>query len=55
MLLDTPVCDFGWPGPDFTLPDAQGKMHRMQDHLGDKGLLIAFIASRASWRRIPRR
>ena len=45
MLLDTPVCDFGWPGPDFTLPDAHGTAHRMQDHLGDKGLLIAFICN----------
>ncbi|MEL7260461.1 MAG: thioredoxin family protein [Pseudomonadota bacterium] len=45
MRLETPVCDFGWPGPDFTLPDAHGVMHRMQDHLGDKGLLVAFICN----------
>ena len=45
MLLDTPVCDFGWQGPDFTLPDAHGTLHRMRDHLGEKGLLIAFICN----------
>ncbi|MEL6565257.1 MAG: thioredoxin family protein [Pseudomonadota bacterium] len=45
MRLETPVCDFGWPGPDFTLPDAHGVMHRMQHHLGDKGLLVAFICN----------
>ena len=45
MLLDTPVCDFGWQGPDFTLPDASDVMHRMQDHLSDKGLLVAFICN----------
>ncbi|MEM7632470.1 MAG: thioredoxin family protein [Pseudomonadota bacterium] len=45
MRLETPVCDFGWPGPDFTLPDAHGVMHRMQDHLGDRGLLVAFICN----------
>ncbi|MEL6888500.1 MAG: thioredoxin family protein [Pseudomonadota bacterium] len=45
MLLDTPVCDFGWQGPDFTLPDAQGTLHRMRDHLTDKGLLVAFICN----------
>lgn len=45
MLLDTPVCDFGWQGPDFTLPDAQGTLHRMRDHLTVKGLLVAFICN----------
>ncbi|MEL7093635.1 MAG: thioredoxin family protein [Pseudomonadota bacterium] len=45
MLLDTPVCDFGWPAPGFTLPDATGKMHAMADHMGDKGVLVAFICN----------
>lgn len=45
MLLDTPVCDFGWQAPDFTLPDAHGTLYTMRDHLGDKGLLIAFICN----------
>jgi len=45
MLLDTPLCDFGWQAPDFTLPDANGRMFNMRDHLGEKGLLIAFICN----------
>ncbi|WP_444935950.1 thioredoxin family protein [Microbulbifer sp. JMSA004] len=45
MLLDTPVCDFGWKAPDFTLKDPDGKSFRMSDHLGSKGLLIAFICN----------
>lgn len=45
MLLDTPICDFGWKAPDFTLPDANGKMFTMSEHLGDNGLLIAFICN----------
>ncbi|MEO0863737.1 MAG: thioredoxin family protein [Pseudomonadota bacterium] len=45
MLLDTPVCDFGWAAPDFTLKTPDGTAHRMQDHLGDRGLLIAFICN----------
>ncbi|MEO0669921.1 MAG: thioredoxin family protein [Pseudomonadota bacterium] len=45
MLLDTPVCNFGWQGPDFTLPDTQGTLHRMRDYLTDKGLLVAFICN----------
>ena len=45
MLLDTPVCDFGWKAPDFTLADADGRSYRMSQHLGPRGLLIAFICN----------
>lgn len=45
MLLDTPLCDFGWQAPDFTLQDPNGLNHSMRDYLGDKGLLIAFICN----------
>lgn len=45
MLLDTPLCDFGWQAPDFTLKDPNGQSFTMKDHLGDKGLLIAFICN----------
>lgn len=45
MLLDTPVCDFGWKAPDFTLKDANGESFTMSDHLGGKGLLIAYICN----------
>ena len=45
MLLDTPVCDFGWKAPDFRLKDPDGNAFTMSDHLGDKGLLIAFICN----------
>lgn len=45
MLLDTPLCNFGWKAPDFTLEDTEGQTYRMSDRLGDKGLLIAFICN----------
>lgn len=45
MLLDTPVCEFGWQAPDFTLKNADGDSFYMRDQLGDKGLLIAFICN----------
>lgn len=45
MLLDTPICDFGWPASDFTLKDPHGTSFTMRDHLGEKGLLIAFICN----------
>lgn len=45
MLLDTPLCDFGWKAPDFTLQDPDGKSYTMSEQLGEKGLLIAFICN----------
>jgi len=45
MLLDTPLCDFGWKAPDFTLQDPDGKSFTMSEHLGESGLLIAFICN----------
>ncbi|MCM2678079.1 thioredoxin family protein [Echinimonas agarilytica] len=45
MLLDTPICDFGWKAPEFTLLDAHGQSHTMSHYLGERGLLIAFICN----------
>ena len=45
MKLNTPICDFDWAAPDFTLPDPHGQLHTMTDYLGEKGLLIAFICN----------
>lgn len=56
MLLDTPVCDFGWKAPNFTLKDAYGVSFTMQEQLADKGLLIAFICNHCPYvQRIARR
>lgn len=45
MLLDTPLCNFGWKAPDFTLKDSDGKPYNLTEQLGEKGLLIAFICN----------
>lgn len=45
MLLDTPICNFGWKAPDFTLKDAYGKSFSMHDYLGENGLLVMFICN----------
>ncbi|CAG4885091.1 PPO candidate 1 [Georgfuchsia toluolica] len=45
MLLDTPICDFGWKAPDFTLKDPDGTPFTMSQHLGEKGLLVMFICN----------
>jgi len=44
-LLDTPICDFGWKAPDFTLAVTDGTSHTLSDYLGETGLLIAFICN----------
>lgn len=45
MLLDTPICDFGAPAPQFSLADAHGTMHSLSDHAGENGVLVAFICN----------
>lgn len=45
MLLDTPICDFGYQAPDFTLKTPTGQTYTLSEQLGDKGLLIAFICN----------
>ena len=44
-LVDTPLCDFGWKAPDFTLSDPHGNTFTMRDQIGENGLLIAFICN----------
>jgi len=45
MLLETPICDFGWKAPDFTLKDPDGHAFTLSQNLGDKGLLVMFICN----------
>ncbi len=45
MLLNTPICDFGWKAPSFDLPDPDGIVHSYDDLMGKKGLLVAFICN----------
>ena len=43
MLLDTPLGNFGRKAPDITLRDPEGHGFTMSEHLGEKGLLVAFL------------
>ena len=45
MLLDTPVCDFGWKAIDVTLPDLDGHEVSMARRYGPNGFLVAFICN----------
>lgn len=45
VRMETPVCDFGWPAPDFSLPGVDGKTYTLKDVAGPNGLLIMFICN----------
>ena len=44
-LADTPVCDFGWPAPQFSVSDPAGTLYHSRDLMGPGGLLVAFICN----------
>lgn len=45
MLMDTPLCDFGWQAPDFKLKDPDGQSFTMSEEMGENGLLVMFICN----------
>jgi peroxiredoxin len=45
VSLETPVCDFGLPAPDFSLPGVDGNSWTRDQCKGDKGLLVMFICN----------
>jgi peroxiredoxin len=45
MAEETPVCDFGWKAPSFTLPGTDGKTHSLEQLRGPNGTLVMFICN----------
>ncbi|HWL58581.1 MAG TPA: thioredoxin family protein [Paracoccus sp. (in: a-proteobacteria)] len=45
MAVSPPVCEFGAPAPDFTLPDPDGRLHTLAGIAGPKGTLVMFICN----------
>lgn len=45
MAVETPICDFGWPAPDFRLPGIDGRTWSLGDVRGPKGTLIMFVCN----------
>ena len=45
VSLETPVCEFGWPAPDFELPGVDGRRYRLADVRGSAGTLVMFICN----------
>jgi peroxiredoxin len=42
-LLETPLCEFGKPAPDFKLLGVDGHYWTLSQCMGEKGLLVMFI------------
>ena len=45
VSTETPVCDFGWKAPDFSLEGADGKIYTLDGIRGPKGTLVMFICN----------
>jgi len=45
MAVSPPVCEFGAPAPDFTLPDPDGRLHTLAGIARPKGTLVMFICN----------
>ena len=45
VLTKTPICNFGEKAHSFKLKGTDGKIHKLEDHLGKNGLLIMFICN----------
>lgn len=45
VSLETPVCEFGKPAIDFSLPGVDGKTWTLEECNGEKGLLVMFICN----------
>jgi peroxiredoxin len=45
VSLQTPVCEFGLPAPDFSLPGVDGRVWTRDQCKGEKGLLVMFICN----------
>jgi peroxiredoxin len=45
MAASSPLCDFGWKAPHFTLPGTDGRSYSLEQVKGRHGTLIAFICN----------
>lgn len=45
MAATPPICNFGWPAVDATLPGIDGNNHSLFELAGPNGLVVAFICN----------
>ena len=51
MAVETPICDFGWPAPDFALKGTDNKIYKLEDIRGERATLIIFICNHCPYVR----
>ena len=45
VSTETPVCDFGWKAPDFSLEGTDGEIYTLDGIRGSKGTLVMLICN----------
>jgi peroxiredoxin len=45
MAEHTPMCNFGWKAPSFSLPGVDGKTYSLDGLKGENGTLVVFICN----------
>jgi peroxiredoxin len=45
VRTETPICDFGLKAPNFELLGVDNKTHKLEDLMGENGLLVMFICN----------
>ncbi len=45
VRTETPICEFGLPAPDFSLPGVDSKIWTLANSRGENGLLVMFICN----------
>ena len=43
--IKTPICDFGWQAPNFSLKGVDGKIYSLENICGKNGTVIMFICN----------
>ncbi len=51
MVVETPICNFGWKAPAFELPGTDGELHRLEELRGERATLIIFICNHCPYVR----
>lgn len=44
-LVETPICEFGQPAKEFSLPGIDGKQWTLEECRGERGTLVMFICN----------
>jgi peroxiredoxin len=51
MAVETPICEFGWKAPDFSLKGVDGRTYGLADVRGETGTLVMFICNHCPYVR----